>query len=422
MKFNENFLHFIWQHKLFETRHLECSDGSKIIIKNVGKYTQMSGPDFSEAQIYIDNQLWVGSVEIHKQSSEWYDHQHHLDAAYNNVILHVVWEDNQIIYDQNNVPLMTLCLKPLVSKILLDRYQQLIADKSWIYCENQLKDLPEITKINTFESVFIERLSEKIKPFEASLKSTNNDWEQVFFQHLMKAFGLNVNGESFFDIGKHLNFDFIKKERHQILHLEALLFGQTTLLNQQNEDNYYKMLQNTCAFLKNKYQWQSALVHVHFYKLRPDNFPTIRLAQLAQLYHQELHVFESLIKYDLNETKKILKSIQVSNYWQNHYVFDKPVNKRKHQLSDDFIDLLLINIILPMKFLYFQSQGKDISDDIISNYYEIKKEKNNIIDKFEHFGLSIQNALESQAAIHLKKNYCEKKQCLSCIIGKYLMG
>jgi hypothetical protein len=422
MKFNENFLHFIWQHKLFESRYLQCTDGSTLVIKNVGKYTQLSGPDFSEAHIYIAHQLWVGSVEIHKQSSEWYDHQHHLDSAYNNVILHVVWEDNQIIYDQNNRAINTLCLKPYVSKILLDRYQQLMADKSWIYCENQLKDLPEIVKVNTFESVFIERLSEKIKPFETSLNSSKGDWEKVLFQYLMKAFGLNINGESFFEISNQINFDWIKKERHQISHLEALFYGQTQILNQNHEDQYFKTLKRTHEFLKGKYQCNRHLVNVHFYKLRPDNFPTIRLAQLAQLYHQAQHVFESLIKTDLNATKNILKTIHVSDYWQTHYVFDKVVSKRKHHLSDAFIELLLINVILPMKFFYFQNQCKDLSDEIISDYAALKKEKNSIIDKFDHHGLPAENALESQALVHLKKHYCEKRQCLHCVIGKHLMG
>lgn len=422
MNFKEDFLHYIWQYKLFENRHLETTDSLPITIKYVGNYTQQAGPDFSEAQIYIDNQLWVGSVEIHKKSSEWYEHHHHLDDAYNNVILHVVWADDQVIFDKNNMPLTTLVIKPYVSKILLEKYQRLMLDKTWIYCENQLKDLSEINKINTLESVFVQRLAEKIKPFESHLNTLNGDWEQLLFVFLLKAFGLNMNGEVFFDIGKNLSFDWIKKERHQYQNLEALLFGQTQLMNQTHEDIYFRQLQENYKFLKTKYKIEKTEVIVNFYKLRPDNFPTIRLSQMAKLYHQEPHVFEKLIKNDLFETKKLLKNIKVSNYWQTHYVFDKSVPSRNHYLSDNFIDLLLINVILPMKYLYFQHFGKDLSEEIITFYSEIKKEKNTVVEKFESFGLSVNNALESQAVVHLKRNYCNKRQCLQCVIGKSLMG
>lgn len=422
MDFKENLLHFIWQYKLFESRHLQCTDGSSITIKHVGNFTQSAGPDFSEAQIIIDGQLWVGSVEIHKKASEWYEHQHHLDHAYNNVILHVVWEDDQVIFDGNNVPLSTLVLKPYVSKILLEKYHQLMQDKTWIYCENQLNELPQIIKTQTLESVFIERLAHKIQPFEEQLSLLNGDWEQLLFMFLLKAFGLNINGEAFFDIGKNIAFEWFKKERHQLLHLEALLFGQTQLIHQTHEDLYFRQLKEAYAFLNSKYKWDIPQIQINFFKLRPDNFPTIRLSQLANLYHQEPHVFEKLIKNDLFETKKFLKKIKVSDYWQTHYIFDKSVPKRNHYLSENFIDLLLINVVLPVKYLYFQHLGKDLSEDIINFYSDIKKEKNSVVDKFESFGMTINHAMDSQAVVHLKKHYCEKRLCLHCVIGKSLMG
>ena len=422
MHFKEDFLHFVWQYKLFESRHLETTDQQAIVIKHVGHYTQLSGPDFSEAQIYIDQQLWVGSLEIHKKSSEWYDHQHHLDPAYDNVILHVVWDDDQVVFDKHNQPLTTLCIKPYVSKILIQKYQQLMADKSWIFCENQLKNIPEINRIQAFENLFVERLSQKMMPYENLLKTLHGDWEHLLFVFLMKAFGLNINGEVFFDMGKKISFDWIKKERHDLTSLEALLFGQTQILKTNFQDNYFSQLKKTYTFLKNKYQINELIHQVHFYKLRPDNFPTIRLSQLAQIYHQEAHVFELLIKSNMDLSRKFLRKIMPSIYWQTHYVFDKTVNHRQHQLSDNFIDLLFINVILPIKYFYYQNQGKDLADEIIVQYSQMKKENNQVIKKFESFGLPIKDALDTQAAIQLKKHYCDHRLCLNCHFGKFFMG
>jgi len=418
----EDFLHYLWKFKKFDTLNLKTFNGEEITIINVGQYLELAGPDFFNAQIVIGNQKWAGNVEIHLKSSDWYVHHHERDDAYENVILHVVWEHDTEIFRSNNSEIPVLELKNYVDLGTITNYQSLMAPKSWIYCEKQLKDIDEFVFKNWQERLFFERLERKSKPIYDLLKGTNNDWEAVLFCLLAKNFGLNTNGEIFLKIAQSIPFSIIRKESFEVENLEALLLGNAGLLDSEKEDNYFKDLKFRYFYLLHKYQLEKKLVEpVQFFKHRPDNFPTIRLSQLANLYHSQQNLFSGISTS--NSVKSIYETFEIStsNYWENHYQFDKESPKKKKKLSKSFIDLVIINTIIPLQFAYAKSQGKEISEDLVQLINDVAPEKNAIMDKFSSFGIKSKNAFETQSLLQLKNEYCNKSRCLDCAIGMELL-
>lgn len=418
----EDFLHYLWKFKKFDTLNLKTFDGEEITIINVGQYLELAGPDFFNAQISIGNQKWAGNVEIHLKSSDWYVHHHERDEAYENVILHVVWEHDTEIFRKNNSEIPVLELQKYVDVATITNYQSLISPKSWIFCERQLKEIPQFALKNWQERLFFERLERKSKPIFDLLEQTNYDWEAVLFCLLSKNFGLNTNGEIFLKIAQSIPFSIIRKESFEVENLEALLLGSAGLLDSEKEDNYFKDLKFRYFYLLHKYQLEKKIVEpVQFFKHRPDNFPTIRLSQLANLYHGQQNLFSKI------NTSTTVKSIyetfdvSASDYWQNHYQFDKESPKKKKKLSKSFVDLIIINTIIPLQFAYAKSQGKENSEDLIQLLDEVAPEKNAIIDKFSSFGIKSKNAFESQSLLQLKNEYCNKSRCLECAIGMELL-
>lgn len=418
----EDFLHYIWQYKKFDFSNLKTIKGENLIIINSGQYTQLAGPDFFNAQITIDNQKWAGNIEIHLKSSDWYLHNHQDDNNYNNVILHVVWENDAEIYRKDNTEIPVLELKNYVSNEDLNNYHMLLTQKTWIFCENQIADIDKFIISNWQERLFFERLERKSLPIEQLLQETQNDWEAVLFSMLAKNFGLNTNGETFLKIAKSIPFSIIRKEAVDVNYLEALIFGQANLLFQEFQDNYVKEMNSWFDYLSIKYKLEKLIVEpVQFFKHRPDNFPTIRLAQLCMLYHKQRNLFTKIIEVkSINEIYQLF-DISVSDYWQTHYNFDKISTRKDKSLSKSFIDLLIINTIIPMKFAYANSQGKDESENLIELISSISPEKNAIIDKFKQFGIKSENAFQSQSLLQLKNEYCNKKKCLHCSIGLELL-
>lgn len=418
----EDFLHYLWKFKKFDSLNLKTCNDEEITIVSAGQYLQLAGPDFFNAHITIDDQKWAGNVEIHLKSSDWYVHHHEKDKGYENVILHVVWEHDIEIFRSDNTEIPVLELKNVVEKATVDNYQSLMVLKSWIFCEKELKEISEFTFKNWQERLFFERLERKSKPIFDLLEQTNQDWEAVLFCLLAKNFGLNTNGEVFFKIAQSIPFSIIRKESFEVENLEALIFGASGLLDSEKEDNYFKDLKFRYFYLLHKYQMEKKYVEpVQFFKHRPDNFPTIRLSQLANLYHRQQNLFSKI------STVKSLKSIyevfgiSASEYWQNHYQFDKESPKKTKTLSKSFVDLIVINTIIPLQFAFAQSQGQEISEELINLLVEVTAEKNAIIDKFNSFGIHSKNAFESQALLQLKNEYCNKSKCLDCAVGMELL-
>lgn len=418
----EDFLHYLWKFKKFDFSNLKTSNGEDLTILNSGQYTQLAGPDFFNAQIIIGNQKWAGNIEIHLKSSDWYLHNHEKNDNYDSVILHVVWQHDSEIFRKNNSEIPVLELKNYVSNEVSENYQQLMLPKSWIFCEKEIAKIDEFALKNWQERLFFERLERKSKPIQELLNETNNDWEAVFFQMLAKNFGLNTNGEIFLKIAQSIPYNIVRKESFEVENLEALIFGNAGLLDTEKEDNYYKDLKFRFFYLLHKYQIEKSIIEpVQFFKHRPDNFPTIRLSQLANLYHKQQNLFSKTIEISKLNQFYDLFDISVSDYWKNHYNFDKESTKKTKSLSRSFIDLLLMNTILPIKFAYAKSIGKEIDEEIIEILNEVSPENNSIINKFISFGIKPKSAFETQSLLQLKNEYCNKSKCLECVIGSFLM-
>ena len=395
--------------------------GELLTITTSGNYLQQAGPDFFNAQITIGNQKWAGNVEIHIKSSDWYVHYHERDDAYDSVILHVVWQHDTEIFRKNNTEIPVLELKNYTSKETLHNYQSLLTPKSWIYCEKQLTSIDAFTLNNWQERLFFERLERKSKHIEELLQQTHQDWEAVLFCLLAKNFGLNTNGELFLKIAQSIPFSLIRKESFELENLEAILFAKAGLLKDVKEDLYFKNLQSKYEYLSHKYQLEKSVFEpVQFFKHRPDNFPTIRLSQLANLYHSQQNLFSKLIEVNSVQNIYDIFKVSVSEYWQDHYQFDKESPKKKKSLTNSFVDLIIINTIVPIQFAYARSHGKEISENLISLMQEVAPEKNSIIEKFKTFGIKSKNAFETQSFLQLKNEYCNKSKCLECAIGMEL--
>ena len=418
----EDFLHYLWKFKKFDVSNLYTSNGEQITIIHSGQYLLLAGPDFFNAQIKIANQKWAGNVEIHLKSSDWYVHHHERDEAYDSVILHVVWEHDTEIFRKNNTEIPVLELKNYVAKETLENYQSLMTPKSWVFCEKELASIDSFTFKNWQERLFFERLERKSKHIQELLEQTNQDWEAVLFCLLAKNFGLNTNGNLFLRIVQSIPFTIIRKESFELENLEALLFGKAGLLMGDKEDSYFKDLVTRFTYLSHKYQLEESVFEpVQFFKHRPDNFPTIRLSQLAGLYNNQHNLFSKLIEAkSVEDIYKIFK-ISVSDYWQTHYLFDKESPKKKKALSTSFIDLVIINTIIPIQFAYAKSQGASTSEQLIDLLQDVAPESNGIIQKFQSFGIKAQNAFETQSLLQLKNEYCNKSKCLECAIGMELL-
>ena len=414
----EDFLHYLWQYQKFDFSNLKTTNGEVITILNPGQYLQLAGPDFFNAQITIANQKWAGNIEIHIHSSDWYLHHHESDDNYNNVILHVVWHHDTPVFRKDNSEISVLELKNYVSKEDVHKYQELVYPKSWIFCEKQIATVDKFVLSNWQERLFFERLERKLIPISQLLQETENDWETVLFCLLAKNFGLNTNGDSFFKMAKSIPFSIIRKEAMDIHFLEALFFGQANMFPIDVQDTYPKELQYQYDYFVLKYKLQQPIIEpVQFFKHRPDNFPTIRLTQLCMLYHLQRNLFSAI--NSVNSTAAIYQifDVTVSAYWKTHYNFDKVSPMKEKTLSKSFIDLIIINTIIPIQFAFAKTQGKEVTENLITLVNSIAPEKNAIIDKFQYFGITSKSALNTQSLLQLKNEYCNAKKCLQCAIG-----
>lgn len=419
----EDFLHYVWESKQFDFSDLKTVCNKKIILIDTGTYTQSSGADFFNAQLIIDGLHWAGNVEIHVKSSDWYLHNHHTDSAYDNVILHVVWDYDVDVYRKNNTEIPVLQLKDYVRKNLNNNYMDLAKTKSWIFCENQISNVSEEIISVWKDKLIDQRLTQKTAVVKELLQHNQNDWEATLFGVIAKNFGLNTNGEVFLEIAKSIPFSVIRKESYEVENLEALFFGRAGLLADDFEETYPKELQKRWKYLQVKYGFEHIFVgKPEFFKHRPDNFPTLRLAQLAALYHKNQYFFDGVIQANTLQDIYRIFTVRPSEYWQTHYVFEKESPQKNKSLSKGFIDLIVINAVVPFRFAYSQYLNKP-SGTILKNLLsEVKPEQNNIIDKFKNRGVISKNAFDTQAFLQLKKHYCDYKRCLDCSIGKTLLN
>ncbi|MFT7900643.1 DUF2851 family protein [Tenacibaculum ascidiaceicola] len=419
----EEFLHFLWQYKLFNKANLTSVKGGVVEVLDSGSYNTNSGPDFLNSKLKIDNQLWVGNVEIHIKSSDWYAHHHEKDKNYDAVILHVVWEHDTNVFMKNNHPLPTVELQRFVQEDLLVNYRKLfLKEQRWIPCEKEIGEINSFLLNNWLERLYFERLENKSVVIKELLQKSNNDYEVVLFQLLAKNFGLKVNGAAFLELAQSFDFSVLRKVRFDEEQLSALLFGQAGFLADEVEDSYYQQLQKEYTYLQHKHRLRAMAKHrFQFFRMRPNNFPTVRIAQLGALYNKYQSLFSSLMDVNRIEDFYNLFTIEVNEFWKTHYTFESESKKSVKRLTKSFIDLLIINTIIPLKFVYEQDRGEVNEEGLLKLIQQLHPEKNSIINKFAELKIKAKNAFESQALLELKNNYCVNTRCLSCRIGNDLL-
>ncbi|MBS1918756.1 MAG: DUF2851 family protein [Bacteroidetes bacterium] len=418
----ERLLQFIWQFQYFNKNELTTTADETIHIIHSGQLNKNQGPDFQNAKIKIAKTTWAGNVELHLKTSHWKRHRHEMDKNYNNVILHVVWEND---IKENPIPVIEL--KDRVSKILLERYEELMNASGFIPCEKMIHYTPEIIWKSWKERLLAERLIRKAKIAEKFLQQNNYHWEETFWWLLTKNFGAKVNADAFEALAKSISVNILAKHKNQIHQLEALLLGQAGLLDKNpdgywGKDDYPLMLQKEYLFLKKKYSLKPIHHPVHFLRMRPGNFPTIRLAQLAMLIHGSVHVF-SKIK-DASSLKPVRKWLDVTanDYWHYHYRFGEASSFKKKKLGETMIDNIIINTICPVLFAYGNYHDEDKYKEKALKFLEETAPETNAITKgFQHLGIENKNAFDSQALIELKNEYCNKKKCLECAVGNAML-
>jgi hypothetical protein len=418
----EKLLQYIWQFQYFNKSELITVSGEPLQIIYHGSLNTNQGADFAEAKIKIGETTWAGNIELHIKSSDWNLHKHSEDKNYGNIILHVVWEYDTDIKDISGNNLPTLELQTRVSKLLLAKYEILMNANSFIPCENHAYTINDLTLLNWKQRLLAERLEAKSSRIISFLNQNNFHWEETFWWLLAINFGIKVNSRAFEKIARTIPVSILAKHKNQIHQLEALLFGQAGLLEKDFTDDYPQMLQKEYLFYKTKYKLQQPLIHLFFLRMRPANFPTIRLAQLAMLINKSTHLF-SKIKESVSivEVKELL-DVTANDYWHYHYVFDEDSAFKKKKLGKQMINNILINTVVPILFSYgLHRNEQQYKDKAIAWLEDISSEKNFITKGFEALKFSNKNSFDSQSYIQLKNEYCNNKRCLECSIGNSLL-
>lgn len=415
---NEKLLQFIWRFQYFNRQQLCTPQGEMITVEKPGTHNHHQGPDFSEAVIRIGPTKWVGNVELHLRSSDWYKHKHQADQNYSNIILHVVWEEDAPVYDTHGNIFPTLVLKERIPKLLLEQYAQVMATLVLIPCHSFLPAIDNLNWCAWKERLVVERLERRSTQVLSLLKQSNDSWEEVCWWMLASNFGIKVNSALFEMVAKTLPVTIIAKHRNQIHQLEALLLGQANLLSGKYTDAYAVLLQKEHRFLRKKYGLKPVHKQPAFLRMRPACFPTLRLAQLAMLLHTASHLF-SLIREERNG-QKVLETFMVTanDYWHYHYRFDEPSAHQLKHLGKQMAENILINTVVPLLFAYGMYSKEDrFKEKAIQWLYELPAEQNKVTRQWQQSGISNRSSLDSQALIELTNHYCLSKRCLECAVG-----
>ncbi|GAB2692033.1 DUF2851 family protein [Mucilaginibacter koreensis] len=426
MLFTEDFLHYVWQYRLYDRAALQTVDGENIEVMAPGQHNTNAGPDFHNARIKIGETVWAGTVEIHIASADWYKHTHQTDEAYRNVILHVVYEDNQPVILPNGQKLPTLILKGRIAADLYGRYHQLIyGQQRVIPCEGSISRVSQLSMQNWLTRTLIERLERKSETVIRTLHQNRGNWEETFYQLLAANFGFNINALPFELLARSLPQIILAKHKNSALQIEALIFGQAGMLEGEFADAYPQQLQKEFSYLKHKHSLAPLEKHLwKFLRLRPQNFPTIRLAQFAALINQSQHLFSLII--DLEEPaalRKLFSPLKVNDYWITHYRFDAASTSADKTIGAASIDNILLNTVVRVLFAYGRHrQQQKFVDRSLQLLEQLPAEHNSIIEGFSSLGIKPKNAFETQALLELKSSYCNFKKCLQCGVGNYILN
>lgn len=420
----EDFIIYLWSQRLLNS-NLKTQQDEEITIIKPGLRNNDSGPDFFNSMIKIGDQTWAGNVEMHVYSSDWDKHKHSNDEAYDNIILHIVYFDDRIIKRKNGQIIPCLELKNKFDIKIMDKYVDFMSAKTWIACENMISEIGHFDLHNWFDKLTIERLEKRSTDNFIELENNKFDFQETFYHKLARGFGFNTNSTAFELLASNTPLSILSKHKNSQIQLEAILFGQAGFLNQEFADDYPNKLKKEYLFLSHKYNLKPIDRKLwKFMRMRPSNFPTIRISQFASFIQKS----EGLVNR-IFETKKIntvidLLETSVSDYWFDHFRFDKiSTKKSKKKLGSSSIDLLLINTIIPFMFTYGQINNIDSLKDRAVDWLEkIKPETNQITRNFSKNNILPSNAFQSQALIQLFKEYCSKRRCLECRIGHKLLN
>lgn len=417
----ESLLHYLWQHKIFSNYQFKDINGKAIEILTFGILNQNAGPDFSLAKIKIDGITLAGNIEIHVKTSDWLLHHHHTQYDYQSVILHVVYEHDVEIAELFQAGIPTLELKEYITPSIIEKYRVLEKEQHFhfIACESIFE--PQKLPFLFAESNLFKKLDEKSIEIESLLLKSLNNYEAILFQKLAYSFGLKVNAEIYQNIAENIDFKIIQKISQNAHQLESLFFGKGNLLPTETTEN--RNWKREYEYLKAKYKISDITFPVKFLRLMPPSFPTIRLSQLAQLYHLHPSLFSKLLSAKTTEEMKaVFRPIKTSPYWENHFTFEKTGEEKiEKKLSEEFIELLLINAVFPVLYTYHKHIDPDKTEAIIEFYKTLKPEKNSIISKWKKLGINMDSSLESQAFLYQHKSFCLAKKCTSCGIGLQLL-
>ncbi|MBC7627562.1 DUF2851 family protein [Ferruginibacter sp.] len=414
----EKLLQYIWQFQYFNHALLTTVDNEILQINTPGILNTNQGPDFLNANIKVGNTTWAGNIELHLKSSGWISHQHSKDKNYSNIILHVVWQDDGAA----ELSFPVLELQNRVSKFLLGRYDELMNTTAFIPCEKNIKQVNGLTWKSWIDRLLAERLQHKSTIIFKHLAANNNHWEETFWWLLASNFGIKVNSDAFEKIARSLPVNLLTKHKNQIHQLEALLFGQAGLLQNNFTETYPLMLQKEYRFYKSKYKLQPIQAPLFFLRMRPANFPSVRLAQLAMLINRSLHLFSVLREAETLKEIKDLLNVTANDYWHYHYVFDEATAFKEKHLGTQMINNILINTIIPIVFAYgLYNKEEGYKEKAMQWLEQTAAEKNNITNAYSLLGIQNKNAFNSQALIQLKNEYCNRKRCLECAVGNSLL-
>jgi len=423
----EQLLHYVWKHKMFPLKDLMTSDGQPVEVIDTGLHNHNSGPDFFNAKVRIGTTLWVGNVEIHDKSSDWYVHGHDKDTNYDNVVLHVASLLDKEVKKANGefIPQLQLDVPPMVK----EHYEELLRTDSYPPCYKVIPELTPLTVHAWMAALQTERLEQKTIAIQKRAERANGSWEDAYFVTLARNYGFGINGDVFEQWAQTVPLSAVGHHRDNLFQIEAIFMGQAGLLEleaipdfYQKEalnEGYFAKLRNEYQYLAHKFDLKPIDYHLwRFLRLRPQNFPHIRISQLANLYYEQKAGLSQLIACETTEQLKKVLSSHVTPYWETHYTFGSTSTKNEKHLAYGSLNLLMINTAIPMLFAVGRHQGKeDLCDRAFDLLEQLKAENNYIIRMWQQVGLEVKNAGDSQALIQLKKEYCDKKDCLRCRFG-----
>ena len=422
----EDFLHFIWRFARFDLRELRTTTGARLSIQDFGRHNTDGGPDFSNGQVRIEGMQWAGNVEIHVNASDWYAHGHQTDPAYDGVVLHVVYDEDRPVFRPNGERIPCLELRGRVHPGLLSSYHRLTHSATWVPCQHRLFRVGETVRSATLDAVLTERLADRADRFRKRWEYTGRDWEEAYYQSLARALGGRVNADAMDMLARSLPLRTLLKHKHSLLQLEALLFGQSGLLPEaaEGETAYVTLLRREYSLLRTKYELRPLpRAAWRYLRLRPNNFPTVRIAQFATMLHRTGQLFGKTLAAASARELMNMFAVKLSNYWRTHYRFGKETAAAERSLGATTIRSVLINTAVPALIAYGKAREDErYRDRAHTLLAELPPEDNRPLRKWAELGWPAGNAAESQALLQLKAEHCDRSRCLECPVGQDVLA